>query len=76
MIRRRLRGLAFWGGLASCLAGVFYGGTLLREQARQQWLEHANRGVSRATDVGSFWLTLFHAQLRGIGTLLDRKSVV
>ena len=76
MIRRRLRGLAFWGGLASCLAGVFYGGTLLREQARQQWLEHANRGVSRATDVGSFWLTLFHAQLRGIGTLFFGSNSV
>ncbi|MBT3606303.1 MAG: response regulator [Candidatus Latescibacteria bacterium] len=62
--------------LAASVLGVMLGSASLREQARQTWLDQANRSVSRTTDVGVFWLSLFHAQLRGIGTLFYGSSQV
>ena len=76
MGRRILKYASFLALLAACIAGVLFGSIWLREEARQTWLDQANRTVSRTTDVAVFWLTLFHAQLRGVGTLFYGSSEV
>jgi signal transduction histidine kinase/CheY-like chemotaxis protein len=74
--RNFIKTVVFFGLFAACIIGVLVGSASLREQAKQTWLDQANRSMSRTTDVGMFWLSLFHAQLRGIGTLFHGSSQV
>jgi PAS domain S-box-containing protein len=74
--KRLIRYLVVLALLAACSAGVIYGSSRLRWNARQTWLDQANRAVSRTTDVAFFWLSLYHAQLRGIGALFYGSSEV
>ena len=76
MGKRLIRYLVVLALLAACSAGVIYGSSSLRWNARQTWLDQANRAVSRTTDVAFFWLSLYHAQLRGIGALFYGSSEV
>jgi len=70
---KRLRpnaiGLIFLLALAAALLGVNHLGQVLKQQAVQGWLEKANDESQRITDISLGWLSLFHAQLRGVATL-------
>ena len=70
---KRLRpnaiGLIFLLALAAALLGVNHLGQVLKQQAVQGWLEKANDESQRITDISLGWLSLFHAQLRGVASL-------
>ncbi len=63
-----LRTIVLIGVLCLGLAAITYGGIRMRAQARRAWLNQADQEVVRITDTGSFWLSLLHTQLRGVGS--------
>ena len=69
MSRSIARILSFIILLAAGLYGATYGGTQLRAQARETWLNQAGQETERITDTSLFWLSLCHVQLRGVATL-------
>jgi signal transduction histidine kinase/DNA-binding response OmpR family regulator len=71
MMRVRLNamGFIFLVTLTATLIGVNYLGMTLKRQAKESWLEKANDESKRITDISLGWLSLYHAQLRGVAAL-------
>jgi signal transduction histidine kinase/CheY-like chemotaxis protein len=66
----------FLVALAAALTGINHLGLVLKQQAEDRWLEKANDESRRITNVSLGWLSLFHAQLRGVASLFyGSKSV-
>jgi hypothetical protein len=55
--------------LTATLLGINYLGMTLKRQAEQSWLEKANDESKSITDISLSWLSLYHAQLRGLASL-------
>jgi signal transduction histidine kinase/DNA-binding NarL/FixJ family response regulator len=62
-------GFIFLVSLAAALIGINYLGVTLKRQAVESWLEKANDETQRITDISLGWLSLCHAQLRGLASL-------
>ncbi len=59
----------FLVALAAALFGINHLGLVLKREAKARWLEKANNESQRITNVSLSWLSLFHAQLRGLASL-------
>jgi|GEM_PF-2192579 len=69
IVRLKAIGFIFLVALAAALFGNIHLGLVLERQAEERWLEKANNESRRITDVSLSWLSLFHAQLRGLASL-------
>lgn len=67
--RQNTIGFIFLAALAAALFGTNHLGLMLKRQAEELWLEKANHESQRITNVSLSWLSLFHAQLRGLVSL-------
>jgi signal transduction histidine kinase/CheY-like chemotaxis protein len=68
-MRRNAIGIIFLAALAAALFGINHLGMTLKRQAVENWLEKAEHESQRITDISLGWLSLFHAQLRGLASL-------
>ncbi len=68
-LRQRAIGIIFLVALAAALFANNHLGLVLKRQAEERWLEKANSEGQRITNVSLSWLSLFHAQLRGLASL-------
>lgn len=68
-MRPKAVGLIFLVTLAAALFGINHLGLALKRQAEARWLEKADNESKRITDISLGWLSLFHAQLRGVASL-------
>ena len=73
---RYLRPLALSVLLLAGVTASLYGGYRLRGQAREVWLQRATREAERNTNTALFWLSLYHAQMRGFGAVFHSSSEV
>jgi signal transduction histidine kinase/DNA-binding response OmpR family regulator len=62
--------------LGAALFGVNRVGLELKHQAVGSWLDKANSECQRITDTSLGWLSLFHAQLRGLASLFYGSEIV
>jgi signal transduction histidine kinase/CheY-like chemotaxis protein len=62
--------------LGAALFGVNRVGLELKHQAVESWLDKANNECQRITDTSLGWLSLFHAQLRGVASLFYGSELV
>ncbi len=69
IVRLKAIGFIFLVALAAALIGINHLGLVLKQQAEERWLEKANDESQRITNVSLGWLSLFHAQLRGVASL-------
>jgi signal transduction histidine kinase/ActR/RegA family two-component response regulator len=67
--RLKAIGFIFLIALAAALIGINHLGLVLKQQAEERWLEKANDESQHITNVSLGWLSLFHAQLRGVASL-------
>jgi signal transduction histidine kinase/DNA-binding NarL/FixJ family response regulator len=75
-LRRPTIGLIFVTALALALFAVNHLGLTLKRQAIESWLQRANEESQRITDISLGWLSLFHAQLRGLAALFFGSTEV
>jgi signal transduction histidine kinase/CheY-like chemotaxis protein len=68
-MRPKAVGLIFLVTLVAALFGINHLGLVLKRQAEASWLEKADNESKRITDISLDWLSLFHAQLRGVASL-------
>jgi signal transduction histidine kinase/DNA-binding response OmpR family regulator len=68
-VRRKAIGFIFLISLTASLFGINHLGRVINRHAEQDWLEKANSESQRITNVSLGWLSLFHAQLRGLASL-------
>jgi signal transduction histidine kinase/ActR/RegA family two-component response regulator len=68
-VRLKAIGSIFLVALAAALIGINHLGLVLKQQAEERWLEKANTESQHITNVSLGWLSLFHAQLRGVSSL-------
>jgi signal transduction histidine kinase len=71
MKRRRPKAIVFvfLAALAAALYLNNHLGLALKRQAEAHWLEKAHDESKRITDISLGWLSLYHAQLRGVASL-------
>ncbi|MEJ2153730.1 MAG: response regulator [Desulfobacteraceae bacterium] len=68
-LRQKATGIIFLVALAAALFANNHFGRVLKRQAQERWLEKANSEGQRITNVSLSWLSMFHAQLRGLASL-------
>jgi signal transduction histidine kinase/CheY-like chemotaxis protein len=68
-VRLNAIGFIFVVTLAAALFGINHLGMALKRQAEESWLEKANDTSKRITDISLGWLSMYHAQLRGLASL-------
>jgi len=68
--------LALASLLVAGVAASLYGGRVLRQQATDVWLQRGTREAERSTNTALFWLSLYHAQMRGFGAVFHSSSQV
>jgi signal transduction histidine kinase/PleD family two-component response regulator len=75
-VRLKVIGIIFIAALTAALFGNNHLGRVLKRQAEERWLEKANTDSQRITNISLGWLSLLHAQLRGMAALFYGSNSV